>query len=227
MIEQRWLLFLLGWAVAAALQAILYLRQRQTRDATLVDAGWAFSLALLAVLYAVLAPGAIEHRVLVAVLVSIESLRIAWLVVRRIGHGEDTRYAELRARWRERGREQSSFAVFFQAQAFAAAFLSLPFLLATFNEHDGLERLEWIGAALWVVAAGGEAVADRQLAAFKARPDSKGKTMREGLWRYSRHPNYFFQWLTWVALRAHRARGAVRLARASPLRSSCSCSSSS
>ncbi len=199
MIEQRWLLFLLGWAVAAALQAILYLRQRQTRDATLVDAGWAFSLALLAVLYAVLAPGAIEHRVLVAVLVSIESLRIAWLVVKRIGHGEDTRYAELRARWRERGREQSSFAVFFQAQAFVAAFLSLPFLLAAFNEHDGLERTRVARRRLWVVAAGGEAVADRQLAAFKARPDSKGKTMRDGLWRYSRHPNYFFQWLTWVA----------------------------
>jgi steroid 5-alpha reductase family enzyme len=106
---------------------------------------------------------------------------------------------ELRERWRARGREQSSFAVFFQAQAFVAAFLSLPFLLAAFNEHDGLEALEWAGAALWVVAAAGEATADRQLAAFKGRPDSKGKTMREGLWRYSRHPNYFFQWLTWVA----------------------------
>ena len=102
MIEQRWVLFLVGWAVVAALQAALYLRQRRTRDATLVDAGWAFSLALLAVLYAVLAPGAVEHRVLVAIIVSVESLRIAWLVVRRIGHGEDTRYAELRTRWRER-----------------------------------------------------------------------------------------------------------------------------
>ena len=199
MIEARWVLLLLGWAVAAVLQGILYLRQRQTHDATLVDAGWAWSLALLALLYAVLAPGGIEHRVLVAVLVSIESLRIAWLVVRRIGHGEDARYAELRARWRARGREQSSFAVLFQAQALAAAFLSVPFLLAAFNEHDGLEPLEWAGAAVWTVAVSGEAVADRQLASFKRRPDSAGRTMREGLWRYSRHPNYFFQWLTWVA----------------------------
>jgi steroid 5-alpha reductase family enzyme len=198
-IEQRWALFLVGWAVAAALQGVLYLRQRQTRDATLVDAGWAFSLALLAVLYALLAPGGWEHRVLIAVLASIESLRIAVLVVRRIGSGEDTRYVELRRRWRERGREQASFAVFFQAQALVAAFLSLPFLLAAFNDSDGLEPLEWLGAALWVVAAGCEAVADRQLTAFKARPESRGKTMRERLWRYSRHPNYFFQWLTWVA----------------------------
>jgi steroid 5-alpha reductase family enzyme len=198
-IEQRWLLLLLGWAVAAAIQLALYLRQRRTRDATAVDAGWAVSLALLAVLYALLAPGGLEHRLLVAAIVSVESLRIAWLVRKRIGGGEDARYAELRARWRARGREQASFAVFFQAQAFLAAFLSLPFLLGAFNESDGLEALEWIGAGLWALAAGLEAVADRQLAAFKAGPGSGGRTLRSGLWRYSRHPNYFFQWLTWVA----------------------------
>jgi steroid 5-alpha reductase family enzyme len=199
MIEQRWVLFLIGWALAAALQGILYLRQRKTQDATAVDAAWAFSLALLAVLYAILAPGGLEHRLLIGTLAAVESLRITWLVARRIGKGEDTRYAELRERWRERGREQSSFAVFFQAQAFLAAFLSLPFLLASFNGDDGLHVLEWIGAALWVVAFACEWLADHQLAAFKAREDSRGKTMREGLWRYSRHPNYFFQWLTWAA----------------------------
>ena len=93
MIEQRWLLFLLGWAVVAALQLALYLRQRRTGDATLVDAGWAFSLALLAVLYAVLAPGELVHRVLIAVLAGVQFTRIGWLVVRRLGKGEDTRYA--------------------------------------------------------------------------------------------------------------------------------------
>jgi len=199
MIEQRWLLFLLGWAVVALLQGALYLRQRATRDAALVDAGWAFSLAVLAVLYAVLAPGGLEHRVLIATLASVESIRVGWLVLGRLGKGEDKRYAELRERWRARGREQESFAVFFQAQALVAAILSVPFLLASYNKHDGLEPLEWAGAALWLVAFGGEWVADRQLAAFKANPENRGRTLRGGLWRYSRHPNYFFQWLTWVA----------------------------
>jgi steroid 5-alpha reductase family enzyme len=198
-IEQRWALFLIGCAAVALLQGALYLRQRVTRDATLVDAGWAFSLALLAVLYAVLAPGGLEHRVLIATLVSIESIRIGSLVVGRLGKGEDTRYAELRERWRARGREQRSFAVFFQAQALVAAILSIPFLLATYNEHDGLQPLEWAGTALWLVAFSGEWLADRQLAAFKANPENRGTTLRSGLWRYSRHPNYFFQWLTWVA----------------------------
>ena len=199
MIEQRWLLFLIGWAVVAVLQGALYLRQRSTRDATLVDAGWAFSLALLAVLYAFLAPGGLEHRLLIGILASVESIRIGWLVARRLGNGEDARYAELRERWGARGREQASFAVFFQAQALVAVILSVPFLLASFNDHDGLEPLEWAGAALWLVAFAGEWLADRQLAAFKADAGNRGKTLRDGLWRYSRHPNYFFQWLIWVA----------------------------
>lgn len=199
MIEQRWLLFLLGCAAVALLQGALYLRQRATRNATLVDAAWAFSLAVLAVLYAVLAPGGLEHRVLIATLASVESIRIGWLVLGRLGTDEDTRYAELRERWRARGREQISFAVFFQAQALVAAILSVPFLLASYSDHDGLQPLEWLGAAVWIVAFGGEWLADRQLAAFKANPEHRGKTLRGGLWRYSRHPNYFFQWLTWIA----------------------------
>ena len=146
------------------------------------------------------APGGIEHRVLVAMLVSIESLHIAWLVLRRIGHGEDARYAELRARWRARGREQASFAVLFQAQALAAAFLSLPFLLAAFNEHEGLEPLEWAGAALWVLAVSCEARRRPAARVFQAtRRTARGGRCARASGRYSRHPNYFFQWLTWVA----------------------------
>ncbi len=199
MIEHRWQLWLLGWALAALLLGALYLVQRRTRDATAVDAGWALSLVLIAVLYAVLGPGELSHRVLIATLVGLENLRIASLVRGRLGKGEDTRYRTLRARWRERGREQTTFAIFYQAQALVAAALSLPVLLAVFNRHRGLEPVEWAGAALWLVAASFEAVADHQLSRFKSDPANKGKTMRSGLWRYSRHPNYFFQWVTWVA----------------------------
>lgn len=199
MIESYWLLLLLGLAVASALQLGLWTLQLRTGDATAVDAGWAVTLALLAVLYAALGPGDLSHRVLIAVTAGLESLRVAWLVAGRIGKGEDPRYEELRTRWRERGREQLSFFVFYQAQAIVAWTLAVPLLLVAFNPADGLEPLEWLGAAVWLAAAAGESVADAQLARFKRRPESKGKTMREGLWRYSRHPNYFFQWLTWVA----------------------------
>ena len=199
MIESRWQLWLLCWAAAALLLGVLYLIQRRTRDATAVDAGWAGSLVLIAVLVAVLGPGELEHRLLILVLAGLENLRIALLVRNRLGRGEDTRYQELRRRWRERGREQLTFAIFYQAQALVAAVLALPFVLIAFNPDSGLALIEWAGAVLWLVAAPLEAISDRQLARFKADPANRGRTMRYGLWRYSRHPNYFFQWLTWVA----------------------------
>lgn len=59
--------------------------------------------------------------------------------------------------------------------------------------------MEWAGAALWVAAVAGETVADRQLARFLADPANRGRTLRAGLWRSSRHPNYFFQTLTWLS----------------------------
>lgn len=199
MIHHRWELWLIGWAAAAALLGVLYVVQRRTRDATAVDAGWASSLVLIAVLAAILGPGQASHRILIAAIAGLENLRIGLLVRNRLGKGEDTRYQELRARWRARGREQLTFGIFYQAQALVAVALSVPFVLAAFNPHHGLAPVEWAGAVLWLVAAPLEALADRQLRRFKADPENKGKTMHYGLWHYSRHPNYFFQWLTWVA----------------------------
>lgn len=173
--------------------------QRRTKDATAVDVGWATSLIFCVVLYAVLAPGDLSHRALIAVVAGLENLRVAAVVVTRHGKDEDTRYKELRRRWRARGREQLTFAIFYQAQALLAAGLSVPFLLIAFNRRSGLGAVEWAGAALWLAAAGLEAVSDWQLATFRANPANQGVTMRSGLWRYSRHPNYFFQSLTWLA----------------------------
>jgi steroid 5-alpha reductase family enzyme len=195
----HWELWLLGWALSALLLLALYLVQRRTRDATAVDAGWAGSLVLCAVLYAVLGPGEPEQRLLIAIPVALENGRIASLVRNRLGRGEDSRYRELRRRWHERGREQLTFGIFYQAQAFVAAVLSVPALLACFNRDGSIAAVQWAGLALFVVAFVLEATADRQLAAFRADPANRGGVMRGGLWRYSRHPNYFFQTLTWVA----------------------------
>ena len=198
MIEHRWELWLIGWGASALLLAVLYLWQLRTRDATAVDAGWGASLALCALLYGLLAPGCTAQKLAICILVGLENLRIASLVRNRLGKGEDGRYQELRRRWREKGREQPTFAIFYQAQALLAAGLSVPALLGSFN-NERLRVVEWIGIALWIVAASLESVADRQLAAFRRDPANEGGVMDRGLWRYSRHPNYFFQTLTWVA----------------------------
>jgi steroid 5-alpha reductase family enzyme len=197
-IEQRWELWLIGWGASALLLGVLYLRQLRTRDATAVDSGWGTALALCALLYALLAPGCLLQRLVICLPVAIENLRVALLVRYRHDGGEDRRYQELRRRWREKGREQLSFAIFYQAQALLAAGLSVVALLGSFNV-DGLTAVQWVGIVLWVVAVGFEVVADRELTAFRRDPANKGGVMDRGLWRYSRHPNYFFQTLTWVA----------------------------
>lgn len=198
MIEHRWELWLVGWGASALLLALLYLRQRRTGDATAVDSGWGTALAICALLYGLLAPGCVGQRLAICLPVGIESLRVALLVLYRHDGGEDNRYRELRRRWREKGREQLTFAIFYQAQGLLAAGLSVPALLGSFN-RNGLVAVQWAGIALWVVAVGFEVVADRQLTAFRRDPANKGVVMDRGLWRYSRHPNYFFQTLTWVA----------------------------
>ena len=68
-----------------------------------------------------------------------------------------------------------------------------------FNDTQAIHLLEWTGLALWATALAGEVLADRQLARFRGAPGNRGKTCRAGLWRYSRHPNYFFEWLIWCA----------------------------
>src|SRR5439155_26622758 len=99
--------------------------------------------------------------------------------------------------------------VFFQAQAGFVVVFSLTFVFTTLNDHARIEPLEWAGTAVWLTGLVGTAVADRQLARWRADPANRGKTARTGLWNYSRHPNYFFEWVTWcgfalVALAAPR-----------------------
>ena len=189
----------IGAACAAALMLCLWLLQARIRDASHVDVGWTYGLGLLAVLYAALGEGDASHRVLVACLGGIWSLRLGTylLVDRVLGRPEDGRYAALRSKWGTRANRR--FLVFFQAQAALDVVFSLPFLFVVFNGHDGLEPLEWAGAALWAVGLAGESAADLRLARWRANPANRGRTCRAGLWRYSRHPNYFFEWTVWIA----------------------------
>jgi steroid 5-alpha reductase family enzyme len=89
--------------------------------------------------------------------------------------------------------------VYFQLQAVAVAVFSLPFWAVLWNPRPPSALVELIGLVIWSVAVSGEAKADRQLAHFRGDPRNAGRVCREGLWRYSRHPNYFFEWLHWCS----------------------------
>jgi len=191
------ILVLVGWVTMAAVMAVLWLVQRARRDAGVVDVGWAAGLGALAVLYALLAAGPPLRRLLVATMAGTWSLRLAWYILanRVLGKPEDGRYQTLRSKWGARA--QSRFFAFFQAQALVDVIFSVPFLVAMTNPRPALGVWGLAGVLVWLVAVVGEALADRQLAVFRADPANRGRTCRVGLWRLSRHPNYFFEWLHW------------------------------
>jgi steroid 5-alpha reductase family enzyme len=188
-----------GALCVAALMLGLWLIHLRTGNAAIVDAGWAGGLALLGVLYAWLGGGYWLRAWLIGGMAAIWGLRLGMylLLTRIIGHPEEGRYQELRRRWKTN--IAFKFLLFFEFQALLCVVLSAPFFLAARNQAAAISAVEWVAVALWVAAMAGEAVADAQLSAFKANPANKGRTCQVGLWRYSRHPNYFFEWLIWVA----------------------------
>ncbi len=192
-------LLLLAWLVAGAVMLLLWLAHLPLRNAAIVDFGWAFLLPTIAILYAIVGPGYAPRRWLLAAMAAVWGYRLAFylLFTRIAGHPEEGRYVELRRAWKTS--LPLKFLLFFQAQALLDVLLSLPFLLAALNPFPALGGLEYLGAGIWLIAFAGEATADAQLHAFKSNPANKGKTCRAGLWNYSRHPNYFFEWLIWVA----------------------------
>ena len=166
----------------------------------IVDVAWSYAFGPLAVFLAWTLPGWGPRRVLVAGLVVAWSLRLGTHLARRVAAHhprEDGRYARLRRDW---GAGFASRMVwFFQLQALSVLWLALPLLLAANNPAPGLHPVEMAGIALWLTALVGEGIADAQLAAFKRDPARRGSVCTVGLWRWSRHPNYFFEWLVWGA----------------------------
>ena len=188
-----------GLAVLCALaMSGAWLIQRRTGNAGWVDAVWSLTTAAAGACAALLPLGpATPRQSLVATLIAAWGLRLALHIARRSASGvEDVRYAALRRDWGA-GFQRRMF-WFLQIQALAAFLLALGVLLAARNPAP-LGLSDGLGALLLAIAVLGEALADRQLAAFKACPDSHGKVCDAGLWAWSRHPNYFFEWLVWCA----------------------------
>ncbi len=189
---------LIGLSAMVGMMFLVWLIHLPLKNAGIVDVAWAFGLALLAAIYALLGDGDILRKWIFASLVIVWGLRLTvHLFVRVTGHEEDGRYAQMRKEWG--GNIPLKFLAFFQLQALLNVFLAIPFLLVSVNTSSGLSFFEFAGMILWAVALIGESAADHQLRTFKSDPANKGKTCRNGLWNYSRHPNYFFEWLIWVS----------------------------
>ncbi len=191
---------LIALGALCAAFAVLYLVARGMDNYGIVDIAWSYAFGALASFYALLGPGWPVRRALIAAMAVVWSARLGThLAIRVLGHHpvEDGRYQQLRKDWA--GNFAARMFGFFQMQAASVVLLGAAFLVTCVNPNVGLSPLEVAGAALWLVAISGESLADAQLAAFKKKSTERGRVCDTGLWHYSRHPNYFFEWLIWVA----------------------------
>lgn len=182
----------------AALMAGLWWVQRRTHNAGIVDIAWSFGTALCAVGFAALsANGDHWRRWAVALMAGLWGIRLGSFLSKRVlSHAEDGRYTMLREKWGRR--TQPMMFGFYQVQALWAVMFALPMLAAARNRAPfGIADVAAIG--IWAVAVTGETIADVQLARFTSGAHNKGHVFRAGLWSWSRHPNYFFEWLQWWA----------------------------
>jgi steroid 5-alpha reductase family enzyme len=190
----HWLLTGLG--VAVAYFFLTWIISVRIRNYGLLDVAWSYGVAILAPIYALSGPGDGLRKMLFTVIGTAWSLRLGtYILLRVLRHHpkEDVRYEALRKQWPGPG----MFLAFFQLQALIVVVFSIPFLLAAWNAAP-LAIIEYAGLGIALAGLLGEALADDQMKSFKASPANEGKVCQAGLWRYSRHPNYFFEFLVWV-----------------------------
>jgi len=183
---------------AATIMLLLWVVQVRLRDAGVVDVGWSACLGLSAAFCSLTGAGDPYRRLMIGAMGTIWGLRLAaHLLFDRVLRGpEDGRYQMMREKFGRRA--QPVFLAFFEAQALLVVILAAPFVLAASDPRPGPALMDWLGMGVWVVGLIGESAADAQLKAFKRQPDAKGRVCDVGLWRFSRHPNYFFEWLMWI-----------------------------
>ncbi|MCK1368050.1 DUF1295 domain-containing protein [Bradyrhizobium sp. 62] len=195
------ILIVAGIALALSLlMGLAWIVQQRTGNSGWVDTIWTYSVGLVGAVAALLPFGeALQVRqMLVGGLVLLWSVRLGTHIARRAAAGiDDPRYASYAQEWGSQA-PLRMFA-FLQSQAFASVPLPFAVFLAAHAPRGALGVQDYAGAAIMLAAVAGEAIADEQLRSFKRNKANAGLVCNIGLWRWSRHPNYFFEWLGWLA----------------------------
>ena len=194
-----WHAALAGLGYALALAVVTWIVSVGRRDVSVVDSLWSIFITGAGIVYALILPWPTSRPALMLALAIAWALRLSiYIAWRNHGQPEDRRYQEIRAR-NEPHFAMKSLVLIFGLQAVLAWIVSAP-LYAGVHGTQPLNALDAVGAALAAFGIAFEAVADAQMARFKADPAHRGQVMDRGLWRYSRHPNYFGEFCTWWGL---------------------------
>lgn len=188
---------LLSWLGAAIGMTATWALAMRVRNAGYVDVAWAGLMAGAALFAGLAGEGDELPRALVALFGGIWGARLCMHLLHRVLHEpEDGRYQAMRTAI---GDSPLRWFAFFQVQAVIVALFTIPFVSAAAGDSEGFDPLIVGAIVIWLISVGGEMLADRQLSAFRRDPANRGQTCRVGLWAWSRHPNYFFEWLHWFA----------------------------
>lgn len=168
-----------------------------TKKMSIVDGFWGLGFIGVTLYFFFTGIDMEPRRFLISYIVTLWGLRLAGhIFYRNHGHAEDPRYAAWRKDWGKNTWWISFFKVF-MLQGVLMFIISLPIQMIMYSSGPFLTKLDWLGVFIWFTGWIFETVADYQLLKFKRRPENKGVVMNKGLWRYSRHPNYFGETLVW------------------------------
>lgn len=187
--------------IMSAMMMAAWAVQKQSGQSGWADVFWSFAIGLGGLVAALMTEGfaPIERSWLVAAMVGFWSIRLGFHILARTANAtyEDPRYADLRREWGDKF--QARLFGFLQIQALCGVGLVVTIYAAAQRPGPALSIADYAGLALLILSVIGEGLADRQLRAFTADKANHGKVCDKGLWAWSRHPNYFFEWLGWVA----------------------------
>lgn len=189
---------LIGLGTILAASTLVWVLSVRLRDASIADVSWGVGFVVLAWLYYLLSPALTRRSWVVVTLITLWGARLSThIFLRSLGKGEDRRYQAMRGSHGPAFWWRSLFTVFW-LQAAISWFVALPLLVAVVAAQPAvLTPLDGLGVALFMVGFGFEAVGDYQLARFKADSSNQGRVLDRGLWRYTRHPNYFGDATLW------------------------------
>ncbi len=198
MIGKILVLMSVAFIILFSLMTLVWWIQKKMNNAGIVDIVWGLSFPISSLLYFLISGNFTNRNFILLAMVFCWGIRLAfYLFGRNWGKPEDGRYANLRKEWGDK--TDVKMFLFFQFQALLSVLLSLPFVLIFLNTTNSFSALEIIGSSIWLIGITGETIADNQLKHFKSKSANIGKVCNEGLWYFSRHPNYFFEWTIWVA----------------------------
>jgi steroid 5-alpha reductase family enzyme len=188
---------------------LFWLHHSGLSKAGLVDAAWAYGVGALGVVYATRADAPSGRRMLIALIIGFWAIRLGTMLLRRILRmPEDGRYVQMIDAFGVN--PAPKLFAFHMLQASWLFTFALPPYLAAENKAPWPAALDWVGCAIASIAVVGEGIADRQLTRFRDRAGNKGKVCKDGLWSWSRHPNYFFEWVFWWSFVAIGWGGPLR-----------------